>query len=390
MGIEVGALIALVTVLTVYLLPLLVTRRDLLGHTRASDRYSSRLRILATGQHARPDGETCTRGGHAQIFRQRPEVRAMNRPAVRNVRALRTERELLRARRAHTEARAQRAAAASHRLVVACALLGVLLGVTGVAALSPFPWWPVAVPVALLGVSMTAGHRAAVASQAADAREARRIAELEEELERLTGHHHGPAAPVASAPAVPAAPAASTTADDEAASRTTRPAMPAEVITEATQARTSHDAAADAGQDAATRTHGPATVPAQAPASSLTAPAEPAAQETTGAPAASASSTSTTSAAAVQEAAAAAPALARQAPTPPQGWRPVHVPAPTYTLVGTARPRLLDGLPEEHSPSAPVPQRPVSARPVAVPATPTPAAPIDLDEVLERRRAAGE
>ena len=52
----------------------------------------------------------------------------MNRPAVRNVRALRTERELDRARQAHAQGRERRRVAASHRGIVASVLLGVSLG----------------------------------------------------------------------------------------------------------------------------------------------------------------------------------------------------------------------------------------------------------------------
>lgn len=78
--------------------------------------------------------------------------------------------------------------------------------------------------------------------------------------------------------------------------------------------------------------------------------------------------------------------------TPPQGWRPVAVPAPTYTLAARARRREVPDLdlPEAESVASPV--RPRNARSYA----PAPVLddeqafkPIDLDEVLERRRAAG-
>ena len=48
-GIEIGALIALVAVLAAYLLPLLVGRREAMELSRTQDRYSSELRVLATG-----------------------------------------------------------------------------------------------------------------------------------------------------------------------------------------------------------------------------------------------------------------------------------------------------------------------------------------------------
>lgn len=385
MGIEVGALIALVTVLAVYLLPLLVGRRELLGHARAGDRFSQRLRVLATGASAQPDGETCTQGGHAEIFRRRPEVRGMKRPAVRNVRALRTERELVRARRAHAQARQQRAVAASHRLVVACVLLGALLGTVLVAAVSPFPWWPVALPVAALGVSMVAGRRAALASQEAERRELRRIAELESELERVVGHRSTPQDASAPRVATSGGPADAGSAGGELAGAT---------------------AAADAaerdvaGADAAVRgTVSAVTAGAQRAAEPVAAgEAQGLVPAHAGADGAEAAGETTRSAVTVVEAAGesaqaqasgAVAGLTRPA-TPPQGWHPVHVPAPTYTLVGAGPRRRLEELEEAEGPSAPVPLRPVGARPVAPLPAPTPLAPIDLDEVLERRRAAGE
>lgn len=80
--------------------------------------------------------------------------------------------------------------------------------------------------------------------------------------------------------------------------------------------------------------------------------------------------------------------------TPPQGWRPVHVPAPTYTLAARA-PRRSYADPEvDPGTSAPVPARPQTARAYV----PAPVEddeeelfhPIDLDAILEGRRAAGE
>ena len=78
--------------------------------------------------------------------------------------------------------------------------------------------------------------------------------------------------------------------------------------------------------------------------------------------------------------------------TPPQGWRPVHVPAPTYTLAARAPRRALDDLEETSFPSAPVPARPHSVRRLpteGVEKEEIEFHPIDLDAVLEKRRAAG-
>ena len=78
--------------------------------------------------------------------------------------------------------------------------------------------------------------------------------------------------------------------------------------------------------------------------------------------------------------------------TPPQGWRPVHVPAPTYTLAARAPRRALEDLEETSFPSAPVPARPHSVRRLpteGVEKEEIEFHPIDLDAVLEKRRAAG-
>lgn len=78
--------------------------------------------------------------------------------------------------------------------------------------------------------------------------------------------------------------------------------------------------------------------------------------------------------------------------TPPQGWHPVHVPAPTYTLVVRAPRRALEELEETPYPSAPVPARPNSVRTLpteGVEKEEIEFHPIDLDAVLEKRRAAG-
>ena len=186
-GIEIWAVIALITVLSVYLLPLLVGRREMARRSNVQDRYSAELRVLATGAAAVERDDTCANSGHAELFRRRPEVRVMNRPAVRNVRALRTERELDRARQVHAQGRERRRVAASHRGIVAGVLLGVSLGAWVLGLATALPWWPALLPSALLGASMVAGRRAALASAAADRRERRRIAELEQTLVTLTG-----------------------------------------------------------------------------------------------------------------------------------------------------------------------------------------------------------
>ena len=528
-GIEIWAVIALITVLSVYLLPLLVGRREMARRSNVQDRYSAELRVLATGAAAVERDDTCANSGHAELFRRRPEVRVMNRPAVRNVRALRTERELDRARQVHAQGRERRRVAASHRGIVASVLLGVSLGAWVLGLVTALPWWPALLPSALLGASMVAGRRAALASAAADRRERRRIAELEQTLVTLTGRRSsasvvaaprsvvdGPrsassgavsavsasaASPAVSAESVEAAGdsgaqdsfierlaregaqrsavrsasavsavSAETAASSPAEATGTAAVRPSRAVDSEEERLAELDADLDdetaaavaAEREAArrasvyvpsrhagrvTRDMGVreavsrdgdeessprtkdfvASLPASASrglpgwgklfaeataieqeaqeraaaAPSPQVAAEPARRTAT----ASAQPTPQTASeparpAARPQAPAAAPAAAEgvvkeeaTTSTPPQGWRPVHVPAPTYTLAARAPRRSYADPVVDPGTSAPVPARPQSARayiPAPVEDEEELFHPIDLDAILEGRRAAGE
>ena len=463
----------------------------------------------------------------------------MNRPAVRNVRALRTERELDRARQVHAQGRERRRVAASHRGIVASVLLGVTLGAWVLGMVTALPWWPALLPSALLGASMVAGRRAALASAAADRRERRRIAELEQTLVTLTGRRSSvsvvaaprsvvdgprsassgavsavsasaasPAVSAVSAESVEAAgdsgaqdsfierltregaqrPAARSVSAESAGS--TESAVSAESVAgspaEATGtaavrpsravdseeerlARLDADlddetAAAIAAEREATRrasVYVPsrhagrvtrdigvreavsrdgdeessprtkdfvASLPAStsrslsgwgklfaeasaieqeaqeraAAALSPQVAAEPARRAADSAPqtVSRTASEPAPTAARPQAPAAAAPAATEgvvkeeaTTSTPPQGWRPVHVPAPTYTLAARAPRRSYADPVVDPGTSAPVPARPQSARgyiPAPVEDEEELFHPIDLDAILEGRRAAGE
>ena len=534
-GIEIWAVIALITVLSVYLLPLLVGRREMARRSNVQDRYSAELRVLATGAAAVERDDTCANSGHAELFRRRPEVRVMNRPAVRNVRALRTERELDRARQVHAQGRERRRVAASHRGIVASVLLGVSLGAWVLGLVTALPWWPALLPSALLGASMVAGRRAALASAAADRRERRRIAELEQTLVTLTGRRSSAsvvAAPrpvvdgprsassgavsavsaSAASPAVSAVSAESVEAAGdsgaqdsfierlarEGAQRSAARSASAESAESAVSAETVAGSPAEATGTAAVRPsravdseeerlarldadlddETAAAVAAEREAArrasvyvpsrhagrvtrdmgvreavsrdgdeessprtkdfvaSLPASAsrglpgwgklfaeasaiEQEAQERAAAApspqiaAEPARRTATASAQSAPQTASepARPAARPQAPaaapvevegvvkeeattsTPPQGWRPVHVPAPTYTLAARAPRRSYADPVVDPGTSAPVPARPQSARayiPAPVEDEEELFHPIDLDAILEGRRAAGE
>ena len=535
-GIEIWAVIALITVLSVYLLPLLVGRREMARRSNVQDRYSAELRVLATGAAAVERDDTCANSGHAELFRRRPEVRVMNRPAVRNVRALRTERELDRARQVHAQGRERRRVAASHRGIVASVLLGVSLGAWVLGLVTALPWWPALLPSALLGASMVAGRRAALASAAADRRERRRIAELEQTLVTLTGRRSSAsvvAAPrsvvdgprsassgavsavsaSAASPAVSAVSAesveaagdsgaqdsfierlaregaqrsavrsasavsAETVAGSPAEATGTAAVRPSRAVDSEEERLAELDADLDdetaaavaAEREAARRASvyvpsrhagrvtrdmgvreavsrdgdeesSPRTKDfvASLPASTsrslsgwgkLFAEAsaiEQEAQERAAAapsPQVAAESARRTATASAQPAPQTAsrtaseparPAARSQAPaatvaapvevegvvkeeattsTPPQGWRPVHVPAPTYTLAARAPRRSYADPVVDPGTSAPVPARPQSARayiPAPVEDEGELFHPIDLDAILEGRRAAGE
>ena len=470
----------------------------------------------------------------------------MNRPAVRNVRALRTERELDRARQAHAQGRERRRVAASHRGIVASVLLGVSLGAWVLGLVMALPWWPALLPTALLGTSMVAGRRAALASAAADRRERRRIAELEQTLVTLTGRRSSASVvaaprsvvdsarsgastssgPSSSADAVSdsaASPASAESVESlesagdsgaqdpfmerlarEGAQRpavrsTSSPreaagAVPAESAESAASPEAVADSPAEATGTAAVRpsrtidseeerlarldadldAETAAAVVAEREATrrasvhvpsrhagrvsrnmgvreavsrdgdeessprtkdfvaSLSTPtshslpgwgrlfAEATAIEQEARERDAAASSSPEAVAPARQAAAASPQpapesarpVARpQAPaaapaeaeevvkeevttsTPPQGWRPVHVPAPTYTLAARAPRRSYADPVVDPGTSAPVPARPQSARayiPAPVEDEEELFHPIDLDAILEGRRAAGE
>ena len=531
-GIEIWAVIALITVLSVYLLPLLVGRREMARRSNVQDRYSAELRVLATGAAAVERDDTCANSGHAEIFRRRPEVRVMNRPAVRNVRALRTERELDRARQVHAQGRERRRVAASHRGIVASVLLGVSLGAWVLGLVTALPWWPALLPSALLGASMVAGRRAALASAAADRRERRRIAELEQTLVTLTGRRSsasvvaaprsvvdgprsassGAGSTVSASAASPAVSAVSAESVEAAGDSGAQDSFIERLAREGAQRSAARSASAESAVSAETAASSPAEAtgtaavrPSQAvdseeerlaeldadlddetaaavaaereaarrasvyvpsrhagrvtrdmgvreavsrdgdeessprtkdfvaslPASvsrglpgwgklfaEATAIEQEAQERAAAAPspqvaadparrtaAASAQPTPQTASeparpAARPQAPATAPAAAEgvvkeeaTTSTPPQGWRPVHVPAPTYTLAARAPRRSYADPVVDPGTSAPVPARPQSARayiPAPVEDEEELFHPIDLDAILEGRRAAGE
>ena len=358
----------------------------------------------------------------------------MNRPAVRNVRALRAERELARARHVHREARERRRVAASHRVTLACVLLGVLMGTVVASIFTALPWWLSLVPGVLLAGSMAAGRRAARAAMMADRRECRRVAELETELMRLTGgigvveaEDEDGAKPRTGAGSRAEAglqkeQRAETRRSAEGGARTEdhrtaegeerRASWSARAESRAETSRPAERARAKSGSWAESEARTQASRSAEHEEST----AQPGTERTIGVASRAQSGVRAQGGAAgtpdrdgARDAERAEDAVddavrtvvrnvvaSRRGSTeavsvtPPQGWHPVQVPAPTYTLVASAPRRAIEELDDETGPSAPVPARPTSARP-SVPAEvgETLRPPIDLDAVLQRRRAAG-
>ncbi|SPT54224.1 Uncharacterised protein [Actinomyces bovis] len=389
MGIEIWVLVVLAAVLSLYMLPTLVGRREMMGSSRSEDRYSAQLRILATGT---PESdEVCSAGGgHAQIFESRPEVRVLDRPAVRSVRSLRMERELEQARATHLANRVRRRRAAERRALVVLALLGASLVMLLVVAFTKLPWWDGLFAPAVTVVAFAYGRWATQLDKAGNQRELRKIAAMRRQLRSVSG----------------AEGARRLAADSERARRAAAPSRSAHSARSAGSARSSASALSARSAVSTPSAASPATPAAMREAAELVTSAAAVQQE-------AAPVTQLPTASRVAEVAEFVPAkpVAREvsvakrrvappevelAPTtPPQGWSPVNVPAPTYTLAGRApRRKVVDaGVEAVADLSVRTPLRPKAVRSFSldgIEAEEHTFHPIDLDAVLARRRAVGE
>lgn len=169
-----------------YILPAVIRSRQVVVDSRADDRYSDDLRIVAT---AGPRQVAPPSNGRVFVHPSRANEEAlMSSPADRQLAAA-DARRLAAARAARAAASSRRAAAARRRL----ALTGVLLVATaglwaGFALLS----WPLVAPVlatVALGGVVVLGRRAATAGNAADARWERELAVIASHArDRATSH----------------------------------------------------------------------------------------------------------------------------------------------------------------------------------------------------------
>lgn len=425
---------ALAVAISFYLLPHLRRRDRLAVYSHDQDRYSPHLRVLNTAMVA---GKTPGHANNNDIARLifSPEVKVMNRPAVRNVRAARLERDLAKAKRAQAAHQAKASAAAKTRRILMGSLAGVtvLLGV--LAGVFTWPWFVVLPTAALLAAAMVGDVRVRRVSSKNDAALAVRVSQLEEQLEGVGRS----AKSVKEAKAKREAEIAARKAKAEAARREAARLREQEVAAArkelAEQERQARESAEETDvrqreqvakakdqlvREAKTATEAKylARLNKQAEAKRAeevakpAAPVEPAASATASASAAAKPVASTT----VSASAAAKPASATKvtsadsagdvvetAKTAPKAasatkWEPVNVPAPSYTMAARGpRRRVVEAEADFNSAKEVTgvvnPVRPSSA-PANVSLDVESVAgdfkPIDLDAVLERRRAAGE
>lgn len=432
---------ALAVAISFYLLPHLRRRDRLAVYSHDQDRYSPHLRVLNTAMVA---GKSTGHANNNDIARLifSPEVKVMNRPAVRNVRAARLERDLAKAKRAQAAHQAKASAAAKTRRILMGSLAGVtvLLGV--LAGLFTWPWFVVLPTAALLAAAVVGDVRVRRVSSKNDAALAVRVSQLEEQLEGVGRS----AKTVKEAKAKREAEIAVRKAKAEAARREAARLREQEVAaarkelaeqerqaresaeetdvrqreqvakakdqlvreaktaTEAKYlARLNKQAEAKRAEEVAKPAAKPATQvePAAKPtptvaklAASTTVSASATASASAAAkPVSAAKATSADSAGDVVETAKAAPKAASATK-----WEPVNVPAPSYTMAARGpRRRVVEAEADFNSAKEVTgvvnPVRPSSA-PANVSLDVESVAgdfkPIDLDAVLERRRAAGE
>lgn len=422
---------ALAVAISFYLLPHLRRRDRLAVYSHDQDRYSPHLRVLNTAMVA---GKSTGHANNNDIARLifSPEVKVMNRPAVRNVRAARLERDLAKAKRAQAAHQAKASAAAKTRRILMGSLAGVtvLLGV--LAGVFTWPWFVVLPTAALLAAAMVGDVRVRRVSSKNDAALAVRVSQLEEQLEGVGRS----AKSVKEAKAKREAEIAARKAKAEAARREAARLREQEVAAArkelAEQERQARESAEETDvrqreqvakakdqlvreaktateakylarlnkQAEAKRAEEVAKPAAQVEPAAKSAPtvAKPVASTTVSAsaaakPASASKVTSADSAGDVVETAKAAPKAASATK-----WEPVNVPAPSYTMAARGPRRRVVEAEADFNSAKEVTGVVNPVRPSTAPANVSldvesvagDFKPIDLDAVLERRRAAGE
>lgn len=434
---------ALAVAISFYLLPHLRRRDRLAAYSHDQDRYSPHLRVLNTAMVAGKSPGHANNNDIARLIFS-PEVKVMNRPAVRNVRAARLERDLAKAKRAQAAHQAKASAAAKTRRILMGSLAGVtaLLGV--LAGVFTWPWFVVLPTAALLAAAVAGDVRVRRVSSKNDAALAVRVSQLEEQLEGVGRS----AKSVKEAKAKREAEIAARKAKAEAARREAARLREQEVAaarkelaeqerqaresaeetdvrqreqvakakdqlvreaktaTEAkylarlnkqAEAKRAEEVAKPAApvEQAAAATPAAQVAPAAKPAPTVAKPAASATASASAAakPASASKVTSADSAGDVVETAKAAPKAASAAK-----WEPVNVPAPSYTMAARGPRRRVVEAEADFNSAKEVTGVVNPVRPSTAPANVSldvesvagDFKPIDLDAVLERRRAAGE
>ena len=444
---------ALAVAISFYLLPHLRRRDRLAVYSHDQDRYSPHLRVLNTAMVAGKSPGHANNNDIARLIFS-PEVKVMNRPAVRNVRAARLERDLAKAKQAQAAHQAKASAAAKTRRILMGSLAGVtvLLGV--LAGLFTWPWFVVLPTAVLLAAAVVGDVRVRRVSSKNDAALAVRVSQLEEQLEGVglsaksvkeAKAKREAEIAVRKAKAQAARREAARLREQEVAAarkelaeqerqaresaeetdvrqreqvakakdqlvREAKTATEAKYLArlnkqaEAKRAEEVATPAAPVERAAAATPAASTTVSASAAAKPAPTVAKPAASTTVSAsatasasaaakPVSAAKATSADSAGDVVETTKAAPKAASAAK-----WEPVNVPAPSYTMAARGpRRRVVEAEADFNSAKEVTgvvnPVRPSSA-PANVSLDVESVAgdfkPIDLDAVLERRRAAGE
>lgn len=428
---------ALAVAISFYLLPHLRRRDRLAVYSHDQDRYSPHLRVLNTAMVAGKSPGHVTNNDITRLIFS-PEVKVMNRPAVRNVRAARLERDLAKAKRAQATHQAKASAAAKTRRILMGSLAGVtvLLGV--LAGLFTWPWFVVLPTAALLAAAVVGDVRVRRVSSKNDAALAVRVSQLEEQLEGVGRS----AKSVKEAKAKREAEIAVRKAKAEAARREAARLREQEVAAArkelAEQERQARESAEETdvrqreqvakAKDQLVREAKTATeakylarlnkqaeakraeevakpaAPVERAAKPAPTVAKPAASTTVSAsatasasaaakPVSAAKATSADSAGDVVETTKAAPKAASATK-----WEPVNVPAPSYTMAARGPRRRVVEAEADFNSAKEVTGVVNPVRPSTAPANVSldvesvagDFKPIDLDAVLERRRAAGE
>lgn len=417
---------ALAVAISFYLLPHLRRRDRLAVYSHDQDRYSPHLRVLNTAMVAGKSPGHVTNNDITRLIFS-PEVKVMNRPAVRNVRAARLERDLAKAKRAQAAHQAKASAAAKTRRILMGSLAGVtaLLGV--LAGVFTWPWFVVLPTAALLAAAVVGDVRVRRVSSKNDAALAVRVSQLEEQLEGVGRSAKSVKEAKAKREAEIAARKASVEAARREAARLREQEAAAARKELAEQERRAHESAEETDvrqreqvakakdqlvREAKTATEAKylARLNKQAEAKRAEEAAKPAAQVERASAATPAASTTVSASAAAKPVSAAKATSADSAgdvvetakATPKAAsatkWEPVNVPAPSYTMAARGpRRRVVEAEADFNSAKEVTgvvnPVRPSSA-PANVSLDVESVAgdfkPIDLDAVLERRRAAGE